>query len=368
VSKVWWTDFRARPDRSVLDKLETLLKEAGIAEIVSPQSLVAMKLHFGERGTTAYIRSVFVRRAVDVVKKLKGRPFLTDTSTLYRGDRDIAPKHIECALENGFDYAAVGAPIIIADGVKGTTSVKVEVGLKHFDEVSIGAEIYQSDVLLSLAHFKLHELLGFGGALKNVGMGCASRAGKLAQHSTIAPYVDKDLCDGCRTCVKACGYGAIRVKNELAEIISARCVGCGECIGVCPNTAISIHWDVQAKEIQEKMMEYFYGAVLNKKDRALYVNFISHVTPYCDCYSHSDAPIVPDVGIFAGRDPVAVDMACVDAMNNQRGLPNSALGSAFTPGADKIRDVHPKVDWRIQFEYAEKLGIGSTKYELVKVE
>ncbi|HDH96315.1 MAG TPA: DUF362 domain-containing protein, partial [Proteobacteria bacterium] len=232
----------------------------------------------------------------------------------------------------------------------------------------IGSEFYRSDAFISLAHFKLHELLGFGGALKNIAMGCASRAGKLAQHSTIAPYVDRELCDGCGTCVRTCNYGAIKLKNKAAEINPSRCVGCGECIGVCPNSAISIHWDVQAREIQERMMEYFYGAVLNKKDRALYVNFVSHVTPYCDCYSHSDAPIVPDVGIFASRDPVAVDRACVDAVNEQRGLPNSALKSAFEPGTDKIRDVHPKVDWRVQFEYAEKLGLGSTRYELIKIE
>jgi len=367
-SKVYWIDFRAKLDRSILDKFADLMVSAGMKDVVEPKKLIAVKLHFGERGNTAYVRPVFVRKAVELMKELKGRPFLTDANTLYRGQRDLAPKHIECAIGNGFDYSSVGAPIIIADGIKGTTAMKVKVNLKRFSDVTIGAEVYNSDAIVSIAHFKLHELLGFGGALKNVGMGCAARAGKLAQHSTIAPYVFEETCEGCKTCLLACGYGAVRVRGAKAYIIPEKCIGCGECIGTCPTESIRFHWDVQSREIQEKMMEYVYGVLSNKKNRALFVNFISHVTPLCDCYEHSDAPIVPDVGIFASQDPVAVDLACVEAINDQIGLSNSALKSAFARGTDKIRDVHPKIDWRVQLEYAEKLGIGSTKYELVKID
>lgn len=367
-SKVWWIDFRANVEKNVLEKFEDLLIAAGIKDVVTPKALVALKIHFGERGNTAYVRPIFAKKVVELVKRFKAYPFLTDTSTLYRGHRDLAPKHIECAIDNGFDYSSVGAPIIIADGIKGTTEVKVRVNLKHFSEVFVGAEIYRSDSIISLAHFKLHELLGFGGALKNIGMGCASRAGKLAQHSTIAPFVFEETCEGCKTCIKTCGYGAIRMRGVKAYIIAEKCVGCGECIGACPNESIKIHWDVQTKEIQEKMIEYVYGVLSNKKGRALFVNVVSHVTPLCDCYEHSDAPIVPDVGIFASQDPVAVDLACVNAVNSQEGLPNSALKSAFAKGADKIRDVHPRIDWMIQFNYAEKLGLGSTQFELLKID
>lgn len=363
-SDVFFTDLRAGPGRSLLDKVEALIERAGLPAVVARGDLVAVKLHFGERGNTSFIRPVFVRSVVDAIKALGGRPFLTDANTLYVGSRSDAVSHLETAIRNGFDYAVVGAPLIIADGLRGGTAERIPVAGKHFSQVAIAAEIVRADALVSLAHFKGHELTGFGGTLKNLGMGSAAREGKLAQHSTVSPAVSQQLCAACGECVRWCSQGAIAV-GEVALIDSERCIGCGECILTCPREAIEVQWNEAPAVLQEKVVEHAVAVLEGKRDKSLFLNAATQISPACDCYGHTDAPIVGDVGFFASRDPVALDQATVDAVNALPGNPASALRGGYRPGEDKFRGVYPEVDWTVQLAYAQTLGLGTRSYRLV---
>lgn len=368
-SPVYFFDFRVTPKETNFKKFGRLLEAVdlkGIVQRKKKRPLIAIKIHFGERGNTSFIRPVYVRQVVDKLWDSGGRPFLTDANTVYVGTRSEAASHLTTAIQNGFAFAVVNAPLIIADGLLGTAEEEVDVGLKHFQKVYLGEAVVNAEALVSLAHFKLHELSGFGGAIKNVGMGSASRRGKLAQHSNISPKVNDKKCTGCGDCVAHCAQEAIRLEAEKAVIDPGKCVGCAECILVCPYGNIEIQWNESIPVFMEKMVEYTYGVLKDKKDRAVFLNFIQQVSPACDCYGHNDMPIIPDIGILASRDIVAIDQAAVDLMNQSPGHPGSCLKN-LSPGSDKIRDVYPQIDWELQLDYAEKLGLGSREYELIKI-
>jgi uncharacterized Fe-S center protein len=367
VSTVYFADLRTKVSRNLLDKVGELLDKVDLPKRVKTKGTVAIKLHFGEQGNTAYVRPIFLRRIVDRVKELGGRPFLTDTNTLYGGTRSNAISHLTTAEENGFAFSVVGAPIIIADGLMGNASVRVPIEGQTYDEVSIAHAIYYADSLIAVTHFKGHELSGFGGALKNIGMGCASREGKLSQHSTLGPKVKRKECVGCGTCIEWCAYGATQMRDEKAFINPDKCVECGECIAICPQGAIQIQWNEAAPAFQRKMVEYALGALKNKGGRVAFVSFVTQVSPFCDCYNNSDAPIVADVGVLASDDPVAVDQAAVDLVNAQVGSAISPYTKDLPPGADKFRAVHREVDWEVQLAYAEEMGLGVREYELVGI-
>ncbi|MBN1842843.1 MAG: DUF362 domain-containing protein [Deltaproteobacteria bacterium] len=366
-SRVYFADLRTTYTKNLLSKVKGLLDAVGLADKVKKDALVALKLHFGEAGNTAYIRPVFIRRIIDSIREAGGRPFLTDANTLYVGSRSDSVDHLTSAIQNGFAYAVVGAPLIIADGLRGGNETAVTVGLNRFKKVHIGSEIVRADVIVSAAHFKGHELSGFGGTIKNLGMGCASRKGKLAQHSTVSPKVKRKKCQGCGDCVGYCAHNAISLVDEKARIDPKKCVGCGECIIICPNQAIQIQWDQAIPVFLENMVEYMAGVLKGKEGRATFLNFITDVSPACDCYPYNDAPIVADIGIVASNDPVAIDQASADLVNQAEGQKNSSLTKNVKPGKDKFRALYPKVDWEIQLEYAEKIGLGSRDYELVKI-
>jgi hypothetical protein len=350
-----------------MDKVRNLLDAVNLEDRIRDRALVAVKLHFGETGNTAYVQPVFVRQVVDKIKEAGGSPFLTDANTLYVGTRSDSVSHLRTAILNGFTYAVVDAPLIIADGLRGGYEKAVKVDMKRFKKVYIGAEIVRADTIVSVAHFKGHELSGFGGTIKNVGMGSASRKGKLAQHSTVSPKVKGKKCVGCGDCVSHCAQEAISLVKEKAKIDQKKCVGCGECILICPNEAIQIQWNQQIPVFLENMVEYTAGVLKGKEDTATFLNFITQVSPACDCYPHNDAPIVPDIGIVASTDPVAIDQASADLVNNAEGLRSSCLTKNFKPGKDKFRALYPKVDWEIQLEYAEAVGLGTRNYELIKI-
>jgi hypothetical protein len=367
-STVFHTDLRAGLRENLHDKLERLLDAAGLPQVVGRGDLTAIKLHFGERGGHAYIRPTFVRRVVDRVRALGGKPFLTDSSTLYPGQRKEAVSALSCAIENGFAYAVVNAPLLMCDGLRGHSARRVPIPGEILAAADIGLEILEADTLVVLSHFKCHELSGFGGALKNLAMGCSSRSGKLEQHSTVAPQVAEKQCTACGACLKACVTDAIELTTGKAVIDSARCTGCGRCISICEPQAIRIQWNEQAPLVMKKMAEYALGAVSGKAGKLLFVNFITQVSPACDCYGYSDAPIVPDLGILAGTDPVALDQACADLVIQARGLPGTAMLYGHEPGGDKFRGVHPEIDWKITLEHAEKLGLGNRAYRLARLE
>lgn len=366
-SKVYFIDLRATPKENLVGKLGRLINITGLSETIKERELVAVKLHFGELGNTAFIRPIFIRKIVESIKGVGGFPFLTDANTLYAGTRSDSPSHLTTAIQNGFAYSVVEAPLIIADGLRGKSETAVTVNQKRFKRVYIGTDIVEADALISAAHFKGHELSGFGGTIKNLGMGCASRKGKLAQHSTVGPKVIEKKCVGCGDCISHCSQNALALVDEKAVLDSKKCIGCGECIIVCPNEAIQIQWDQAIPVFLENMVEYTMGVLKGKEDKTLFLNFITNVSPACDCYGYNDAPIVRDIGIVASKDPVAIDQASVDLVNSEQALPDSCLKTNMASGEDKFRGVYPKVDWTIQLDYAEKLGLGSRSYELEKI-
>jgi uncharacterized Fe-S center protein len=362
--------------KTILDKLSILLDRTDLKGKIREKDLVAIKLHFGEVGNTAFVRPIFLRRVVERVKEWQGKPFLTDTNTLYRGMRQEAISHLTTAYQHGFAYSVIDAPILIADGLRGNSAVNVRIDRPLFKTVSIARDIHMADVLIGVTHFKGHELSGFAGTLKNLGMGCASREGKLSQHSNISPQVKEKTCNGCKRCLTSCAYDAILMKSPnrgvekkstVASVDPKKCVGCGECILTCPTGAVQIQWNETIPLFQKKMVEYAYGAVHNKKGKALYLNFLTQISPACDCYGYSDTPIVNDVGILASEDPVAIDQASVDLVNQQSGNHASKLPKNWENGEDKFRALYPEVDWSIQLSYAQEIGLGTREYELIRI-
>jgi len=375
-SPVFFSDLKVESKKTLLDKLDILLDRADLKGKIHEKDLVAIKLHFGEKGNTAFVRPIFLRRVVDRVKQYKGKPFLTDTNTLYMGTRSEAVSHLTTAFENGFTESVVNAPVLIADGLRGNSAIKVRIDKPIFKTVSIARELYMADVLITVTHFKGHELSGFGGALKNLGMGCSSREGKLSQHSNISPQVKGKACKGCEICLSWCPQSAISMvpsglgnenKPSIALIDSTNCIGCGECILACPSSAIQIQWNESIPIFQKKMVEHAYGAVHKKRGKALYLNFLTQISPACDCYGYSDTPIVNDIGFLSSEDPVAIDQASVDLVNGESGNRSSKLPGAWEPGENKFRAIYPEVDWNIQLAYAEEIGMGIRNYELVKI-
>ena len=364
---VYFTDLRTTLQRNLSRKISALLESAGLREIIRTGDLVAVKLHFGEKGNTAFIRPHLLRDIIEMVAGCGGKPFLTDANTLYRGERTEAVSHLLLATRHGFSEAVTGAPVIIADGLRGTDAVLVPIQGKHFKSVSIAAAVHHADVLVSIAHVKGHELTGFGGALKNTGMGCASREGKMKQHCDIAPRINKKDCVGCGACAEHCPSGAITISQQKASINNNQCIGCASCILVCPKDAVKIRWDEDATLFMEKMVEYALGVLHPKKGKALFVNFLIDISPACDCYGHADFPIVPDIGILASCDPVAIDQASVDLINASKGFEKSALTKNLELGADKFRGLYPHVNWEHQLEYSVRLGLGSRHYRMVEV-
>jgi uncharacterized Fe-S center protein len=366
-AKVYFSDLRTSFKENLPSKLMRLMAEAGLEETVGPRNLVAIKLHFGEKGNTAFIRPLLIRPLVDRLKELEAFPFLTDANTLYAGTRGNSVSHLETAVQNGFAYSVVNAPVIIADGIRGASYSKVKIDQAHVKSAYIGKDIVESDALISIAHFKGHELSGFGGTIKNLGMGCASRKGKLDQHSDLSPKVKPKKCVGCGECVAHCAQSAISLEDEKAVIHPEKCVGCGECILICPNGAIDVQWSADIAVFQEKMAEYTLAVLKGKREKSFFVNFLTDISPACDCYPHNDAPIVPDIGILASRDPVAIDQAAVDLVNKQAAVPGACLTDHTAPGEDKFRGVYPKIDWSVQLAHAESLGIGTRTYTLIPI-
>lgn len=365
-SDVFFADMRTKPGLNMLDKVDRIFERAGFDKLISPKDLVAVKVHFGEIGNTTYVRPQFIRRVVDKISAMGGKTFVTDANTLYVGARANAVDHIKTAVENGFAYSVVGAPVIIADGIKGKDYVNVTVDLKHFRTVKIASAACHADAMLVVTHFKGHEVSGFGGAIKNVGMGLGSRSGKQQMHSDLLPEVSAKKCIGCSMCIDWCPAGAIEIVEKKAVINEKKCIGCGECTVTCREQAIAVNWKTDHDAFQEKMVEYMVGVLKNKHGKVGYISFVMNITPDCDCCGWSDAPIVNDVGIVASTDPVALDQACVDLVNKQRPLTNTRL-DGYVGVEDKFGGVHPMIDWSTQLAYAEEVGLGTRKYNLIKI-
>ena len=365
-SKVYFADLRATFRENLQQKLTRLMTTAGMGEIDFDNKFVAIKLHFGEPGNLAFLRPNWAKTVADFIKERGGKPFLTDCNTLYVGGRKNALDHMDSAMLNGFLPMTTGCQIIIADGLKGNDEVYVPVeGGELVTEAKIGRAVMDADVFVSLSHFKGHEEAGFGGALKNIGMGCGSRAGKMEQHNSGKPHVSQKHCVGCGMCTRICAHSAITVTDGKASIDHSKCVGCGRCIAICPCNAIVVNWDETTVNLNKKIAEYS-KAVLDGRPH-FHVSLVIDVSPNCDCHSENDAAIVPNVGMFASFDPVALDMACVDAVNAQPLIRGTAAEDGDHDDHDHFHRMHPGTDWMACLEHAEKLGLGSREYELVKI-
>lgn len=366
-STVYYTDFRCPVGTSLTEKLRRLCIAAGIKSIDMDGKFVAIKMPFGELGNLAFLRPNYAKVVADLCKEQGGQPFLTDCNTLYPGSRKNALEHLSCAQENGFWPMTTGCQIIIGDGLRGTDELEVPVPNGEYCKTAkIGRAIMDADIFISLTHFKGHELTGFGGAIKNIGMGCGSRAGKMAMHSIGKPGIDAEKCRGCKTCTHYCAQSAISIgEDHKARIDHDLCAGCGRCIGVCNFDAISNALDAESTILNERMAEYTKAVIQNRPH--FHVSIVNQVSPYCDCHAENDAAVVPDIGMFAGFDPVALDHACIDAVNAAPAISTSVLGQCAHEHNDHFTDIHPKTNWRSQIEHARKIGIGNVDYELVTV-
>ena len=364
-SQVFFANFRTNPNENLLQKFRRLLERAGYTKLDLNGKYVALKIHFGEMGNLAYMRPNYARVVVDLTKEMGGKPFLTDANTLYVGSRKNALDHLETAYENGFNPFVTGCHVIIADGLKGTDEVLVPVAGKYVTEAKIGRAVMDADVFVSLTHFKMHECAGVGGALKNVGMGCGSRAGKMEMHSNGKPSVDQNLCMGCVACAKTCAHNAISFNSKKkATIDKSKCAGCGRCVGRCPKDAVYAAMDEKYEILNKKICEYSLAVLQNRP--AFHVSFVADVSPFCDCHSENDVPVVPNVGMFASYDPVALDLACAEAVNAQPIVPSSILASKKSVG-DHFQTMHPDTNWRAVVEYGAEIGLGSLEYDLIEI-
>lgn len=370
-AKVYFTDFRVPVGRNIMQKLRALCLAAGIKKIDMDGKFVAIKMHFGELGNMAYLRPQYAKVVADLVKEQGGMPFLTDCNTLYPGSRKHALEHMDCANLNSFNTTTTGCQIIIGDGLRGTDDVEVPVkNGEYIEKAKIGRAIMDADVFISLAHFKGHEATGFGGAIKNIGMGCGSRAGKMEQHSSGKCVVNEELCRGCRKCAKECGSDAITYENNKAVIHEDLCKGCGRCIGACSYDAIrNEQWDA-GDLLDRKMAEYAQAVVQDRP--CFHINIVRDISPNCDCHGENDAPILPDQGMFASFDPVALDQACADACLKATPLPNSQLADNLAKPDwhhhhDHFLDNNPNIHWKETLEHGEKIGMGTRSYELVTI-
>ncbi|MGN1307574.1 MAG: DUF362 domain-containing protein [Faecousia sp.] len=361
-SKVYFTNFHTTLRENLQQKLSRLLLTAGLDKLPLENKYVAIKLHFGEPGNLAYLRPNYARTLVDLVKQLGGKPFLTDCNTLYVGGRKNALDHLESAYQNGFNPYNLGCHLLIADGLKGTDDIEVPVDGEYVKSAKIGRALMDADVVISLTHFKGHEATGFGGTIKNIGMGGGSRAGKMEMHSSGKPFVDEKSCIGCGSCRKACAHDAPVLENRKMHIDWDKCLGCGRCIGACPVDAIQPANDESNIILNCKMAEYTKAILQNRP--SFHISLVMDVSPVCDCYGVNDVPIIPDVGMFASFDPVALDQACVDACNKmQRNAEVTFRGNSN----DLFTDLHTETDWRYQISHGKKIGLGTDEYELIEI-
>ena len=373
-AKVYFSDFRTKAFGDGLPaKLKKLIKKAGVKTLNMEGKFVAIKLHFGELGNVSYLRPNYSRAVADVVKEFGGKPFLTDCNTMYPGSRKNALEHLECAWENGFTPLTVGCPILIGDGLKGTDDIEVPVvGGEYVKAARIGRAIMDADIFISLTHFKGHEMTGFGGAIKNIGMGCGSRAGKTDQHCSGKAAIDEAKCRACLLCLKECANNGLffDAESKKMRVSVDNCVGCGRCLGACNFDAIAFA-DFAATELLNRRMAEYTKAVIDGRP-CFHISLVVDVSPNCDCHGENDVPILPNLGMFASFDPLALDQACVDACLQAQPMPGSQLVTnmakpGFVDHHDHFINSTPESEWRACLEHAEKIGVGTRDYKLIIV-
>ncbi len=354
MDRVYFCEHKVSEKISYTKKLEELISKLEIEKNIKKGSYCAIKVHMGEYGNSAFVPPWYIKKIADLIKKYGGKPFVTDTNVLYRGNRTNAIDHLMSVSQHGYNEATLGVPVIIADGLLGNSGEKIKIDGKILKEVEVAEVLCQADVIVNSSHFKGHLLTGFGGALKNLGMGGATRAGKLEMHSYVKPYVVEKNCTACGRCIRYCPVNAIKIETKKAHINKEICIGCADCIAVCEYDAVHFDFDAQSEDVQRKMMEYFSALHKEKKDNIYHINFLMNVTQFCDCFNFSGKPVSKDVGILASKDPVAIDKASIDLLNKET-------------GNDIFKELFPEIDYNIQLKHAVELGIGSLEYKLEEI-
>lgn len=364
-SLVFFVSLRADgKSNSIIEKLRRAFKAINPQDVYQKDSLVAIKVHFGEPGNTGFVSPIYFHPLIDELLELKTKPFLTDSNTLYVGQRANSVDHLKAAFRHGFTYSTLRVPTIIADGLLGNDVVEVEVNLKHFKSVPVSSACYFASSYLVVSHVKGHLGFGFGGALKNVGMGMVGRAGKYRIHSSTKPTHKLENCIGCGLCLVVCPEKALSLNREnIISIDLAKCIGCGACIPSCPQHVFRFDWDKSSVAMYEKLAEACAGVLKGKK--SIYINFLKDITPDCDCASWSDAPVARDIGILLSRDPVAIDQASLDFLKNAKPLHPSILKDDIKE--DPLGNLRPQLQPQTLLDYSQSIGLGNKKYQLEEI-
>ncbi|MEM3017488.1 MAG: DUF362 domain-containing protein [Candidatus Bathyarchaeia archaeon] len=388
MSKVYFADMRSKSaDQTISRKIKNLFDASEMHKIISEGDVVALKVHLGTGENHRHLRPEHVRAVVEKVQEAGGKPFVTETTGIGLASiRGTAVGCIKTATLHGFTQETLGAPIIIADGLKGLSGVKVRINGVRMREVEIAQAIAESDAMISIAHVKGHPRTGLAATLKNIGIGCLTKVGKAPLHMAKKPKIDQKLCNNCGACIRFCPLGAIRQSGGRTELMQKKCVvGCG-CWDICPQKAITRWSDLHHPRNKELIIRNVDAAAAVIKhigrDKIAYLNLAYEITPHCDCADYGDVPMVPDIGVFASRDPLAIDKAASDAIIKAPGITGSAAEEigVMSPGDDKFtglseyspfalfRNVDQTREWKFQFEVAEKLRLGTTEYQLVRIE
>lgn len=342
-------------DEAVSSKVRHLAERSGVLKFIKKDSHTALKIHFGEKDNTGHIRPEWLNGLVAAVRSITKNAFFTDTNVLYKeSERTNAVDHLKLSYKHGFGFDRTGVPVIIADGLWGRNFVDIKINRKRFSKVKIASDIADCDSLLALTHITGHIMTGFAGSIKNLGMGCASRRGKFEQHCGIVPDFNVEQCVGCGLCAVNCPAGCILMKDGKASLEHEQCMGCGECVVVCKTSALTAKWSETLANLQEKMVEYAYGAVKAVHGNIGYINFLTNITRDCDCLAKDEPRIIEDIGILASADLVSIDTASADLLNG--------LGAK-----DIFRAQYPEIDWTVQLKYASSLGLGSMDYKLIEI-
>ncbi len=337
-----------------VDGIRKAYEAVGSGNVVNAADFVAVKVHVGEKGNTTHMHRALAKEIVRLLKKEGTEPFLTETSTLYKGERMNGVKHLLHAHFQGFSVDQVGAPFVMADGLLGNTDDRLEIHGELNEAVYIAKEILLADAPVVVSHATGHIGTGLGACIKNIGMGLASRRGKLRQHSSLRPRVNENHCQSCGKCIEWCPQDAIVERNGKAFILAEKCVGCGEFLTVCKFDAIPFNWDIGSLQLQKNMAEYASGVLANKKGKTIFLNILMNITKNCDCLTSEQHKIMPDVGIIASVDPVAVDKATLDMTVRPNGENLATLS-------------YPGIDPMVQLRHAEKIGLGRLDYEAITI-
>jgi uncharacterized protein len=352
--KVYWLEATDNEsDESLCGKLGDLIAAHDLLGFITAGDVTAVKTHFGESAKLGYARPIYFKMLGEGIRNKGGEPFLTETSTLYKGNRDNAIRHIAHAHRQGFDLAATGMPIIMADGLFGDEEYDVPISGKRYSSVHIAKLFAKCQALVMVSHFTGHLLAGFGASLKNLGMGCTSRKGKMAQHSTAKPKIAKKKCTGCGVCSQWCPEAAISLVDDLAVIDAGKCIGCGECLAMCRFDAVKYNWQTNHADLQEKIVEHAMGVVSLFPAKGLYINILTRISKDCDCMGHGFEKIMPDVGILVSKDPVALDLASLDLVEQRSG--------------QMLAKMAHDIPYRVQLDYARELNFGDADYELIRL-